>query len=376
MKTTPLIYLDHAATTPLIAEVIDSMTAIMADTYGNPSSLHAVGRAANKLLRDSRQTIAQLLNTQPNRLIFTSGGTESNNMVLKGYALANQDKGRHIISSQMEHHAVLDTLAYLENRFGFEVTYLAPDADGTISADSLNSALRDDTILVSLMWVNNETGHINPIQELGQVLADHQAVFHVDGVQGMGKLAIQPEEWGIDFLSASAHKFNGPKGVGFLYAREHHLDKLLHGGNQETERRASTENLIGIVGMAKALQIAYDKMASSYQQVADLRALLLSQINPEKTYLNSPEQGLPHVINLGLRGQNNALLLTRLDLEGFAVSTGSACTAGNVEPSHVLTALYGQDSHRITESIRISLSSLNSEDDIRQLAQTLNKLLG
>lgn len=376
MKTTPLIYLDNAATTPLLPEVITSMTAVMTDTYGNPSSLHAVGRSANKVLRDSRQTIAQLLETTPNRLIFTSGGTESNNMVLKGYALANQNKGKHIISSQLEHHAVLDTLAYLEERFGFEVTYLAPDDNGIITPETLKTALRPDTILVSLMWINNETGHINPIQELGQVLADHQAVFHVDGVQGMGKCPIQPEEWGIDFLSASAHKFHGPKGVGFLYAKEHHLDKLLHGGNQETERRASTENLIGIVGMATALQLAYDKMDTSYQHIADLRALLLSQIKPEKIYLNSPEQGLPHVINLGLRGQNNALLLTRLDLEGFAVSTGSACTAGNIEPSHVLTALYGADSHRIHESIRISLSSLNTDQEITALATTLNTMLG
>lgn len=376
MNTTPTIYLDHAATSPLKDEVIIAMTQVMREIHGNPSSLHSLGRQASKLLREQRQRLGELLQSRPERFIFTSGGTESNNLAIKGYALANRSRGKHLITSQMEHHSVLDTIAYLEKHFGFEVTYLPPTEDGIISPNQLRQALRPDTILVSLIWVNNETGHINPIADLAQVIKDHQAVFHVDGVQGVGKLAISPEQLGIDFLSASAHKFHGPKGVGFLYAKEYHLDKLFHGGSQEGNRRASTENLAGITGLVTALELAYERLDDTFQQISQLKSLLLSELNPELVYLNSPSQALPHVINLGLTGQHNAQILTRLDLEGFAVSTGSACTAGNVEPSHVLTALYGKTSLKIRESIRISLSSLNTEQDIIAFAKTINHILG
>lgn len=371
-----MIYLDNAATSPLLPEVISAMTEVMTTSFGNPSSIHGLGRQASKLLRDSRQTMASLLGTQADRLIFTSGGTESNNLAIKGYALANQDKGKHLISSQLEHHAVLDTLAYLAERFGFEVTLLPPSADGTITPQQLQATLREDTILVSLMWANNETGHINPIADLAQVLTDHQAVFHVDAVQAVGKLAIRPDELGIDFLSASAHKFHGPKGVGFLYAKEHHYDKLFHGGDQEGKRRASTENLTGIVGMAKALEIAENKREATWQELTKLKNQLLAGLGQDHFYCNSPDTALPQVISLGVKGQNNALLLTRLDLAGIAVSSGSACTAGNVEPSHVLTALYGADSPVIKETIRISLSSLTSSEEIDTLIHTLKQIVG
>lgn len=373
MITKP-VYLDHAATSPLCQEAKDAMVAAMGIS-GNPSSLHASGREASKLVRDCRNQLAQLLNTTPNRLIFTSGGTESNNLAIKGYALANQDKGKHIISSQMEHHAVLDVLAYLEERFGFEVTLLPPSEDGTIIAQQVAEALRPDTILVSLMLANNETGHLNPIAEIGAVLADHQAVFHVDAVQAVGKLPIQPEELGVDFLSASAHKFHGPKGIGFLYAKDHQLDKLLHGGNQENHRRASTENLIGIAGMMAALVAATQQLDSHYQKVCQLRDHLLGQLADLPISLNSPADGLPHVLNLCIEGQDNALLLTRMDLEGFAISSGSACTAGNIEPSHVLRALYGTHSPKITQSIRISLASCSTVEELTAFAQTLRKVI-
>lgn len=372
--TTKPIYLDHAATSPLCQEAKNAMVAAMGIS-GNPSSLHASGREASKLVRDCRNQLAQLLNTTPNRLIFTSGGTESNNLAIKGYALANQDKGKHIISSQLEHHAVLDVLAYLEERFGFEVTLLPPSEDGTITAQQVAEALRPDTILVSLMLANNETGHLNPIAEIGAVLADHQAVFHVDAVQAVGKLPIQPEELGVDFLSASAHKFHGPKGIGFLYAKDHQLDKLLHGGNQESHRRASTENLIGIAGMTAALVAANQHLDSHYQKVCQLRDHLLGQLADLPINLNSPADGLPHVLNLCIEGQDNALLLTRMDLEGFAISSGSACTAGNIEPSHVLRALYGTHSPKITQSIRISLASSTTVEELTAFAQTLRKVI-
>lgn len=376
MNTTPLTYLDYAATSPLKPEVITAMTKIMTEVYGNPSSLHAAGREASKILREQRQDLAAILQTNPSRIYFTSGGTESNNMAIKGYALAHQNKGKHIITSSMEHHSVLDTVAYLEERFGFEVTYLQPNADGLITRQEVAEALRPDTILVSLIWVNNETGHINPIADIGNLLAEHQAAFHVDGVQGVGKLPISPDDWQIDFLSASAHKFHGPKGVGFLYSREHQLDKLLHGGDQESKRRASTENLTGIVGLVTALGLAYGKMADAYDHAQTLKNHLISQLPESSYYLNSSEQGLPQVINLGLIGQNNAHLLTRLDLDGIAVSTGSACTAGNVEPSHVLAALYGTDSPKLRENIRISTSSLTTAEDIDKLASILKKIIG
>ncbi|MFA9467139.1 cysteine desulfurase family protein [Streptococcus sp. E24BD] len=371
-----MIYLDYAATSPLSEAAIQAMTTTMSETFGNPSSLHALGRQASKLLRESRQLLAQLLDANADAFIFTSGGTESNNLALKGYALSNQNKGKHIISSQMEHHAVLDVLAYLQERFDFDVTLLPPSEDGTISPQQVEEALRPDTILVSIMWANNETGHLNPIREIGDLLVHHQAAFHVDAVQVVGKLPISLNCLPIDFLSASAHKFYGPKGVGFLYAKTKSFDKLLHGGNQEAGRRASTENLIGISGMVAALAACTEQLDQHLATVHHLKQELLQQLSHPRITLNSPEEALPHVINLSIDGANNALLLTQMDLAGFAISSGSACTAGNVEPSHVLIALYGDKSPKITQSIRISLSHHTTLEEITAFATTLKKVIG
>lgn len=370
-----MIYLDNAATTPLTPGVIDAMTSVMTEVFGNPSSIHRYGRSASQLLRENRQIISDLLETPARNIIFTSGGTESNNMAIQGYALANQDKGKHLITTAIEHHSVLHEMAYLEERFGFEVTYLQPDAQGTITPDMLQAALREDTILVSTMYANNETGQLLPIKEFGEILANHQAVFHVDAVQVMGKVAVKPEELGIDLMSASAHKFHGPKGTGFLYAKPLHMDPLLHGGEQEDKRRASTENMVGITGMAKALQEAYQNMDQSFNRIQTLKTDFLAQLDTLNYYLNGPSTGLPHVINIGFPGKNNGLLLTQLDLAGIAVSTGSACTAGAVDPSHVLTALYGKDSNRLDESIRISLSDQTQEEELSTLATKLKEIL-
>ena len=367
-------YFDNAATSPLTPAVKEAMLAAM-DIYGNPSSLHQEGRKASKLLRDSRQTVADTLDVPAQRIIFTSGGTESNAMAIQGYALANQSKGKHLITTAIEHHSVLHTMAYLTDRFGFEVTYLRPKVGQPIMAADVQAALRPDTILVSAMFANNETGDLLPIAEIGQILANHQAVFHVDAVQAVGKVPIYPEQLGIDLLSASAHKFHGPKGVGFLYSGQVHLDPLLHGGEQEDKRRASTENLIGIAGMAQALKDSLTNQTAHYGHIQDLRQTLLDRLDIPATK-NGFDPSLPHVLNLSLPGANNNTLLTRLDLAGFAVSTGSACTAGTVEPSHVLSAYYGADAPQLTNSIRISFSDQNTLDEVKSLAKALNIILG
>lgn len=370
-----MIYFDNAATTALTPTVIEAMTDIMTTDFGNPSSIHAFGRKASHRLRTYRQTIANILGTQERQIIFTSGGTESNNTAIKGYALANQSKGKHLITSSIEHHSVLHTMAYLEERFGFEVTYITP-VNGVITAQQIADALRDDTILVSLMYANNETGDILPIPEIGELLKNHQAVFHVDAVQVAGKINLKPENLGIDLLSASAHKFHGPKGVGILYSNSLHMDNLLHGGEQEEKRRASTENMIGIAGLSQAMLDSHNSIKENYQHVEELNKVFFEEISGLDYYVNGSEYRLPHVINLGFPGKNNGILLTQLDLAGFAVSTGSACTAGTVEPSHVLESIYGTDSHRLSESIRISFSELNTVDEVKQFAHKLKEIVG
>lgn len=370
-----MIYFDNAATTPLLPSVIEAMTESMKNQFGNPSSIHTYGRAANKELRNCRQSIAQLLGVENRSIIFTSGGTESNNMAIKGYALANQSKGKHLITTSIEHHSVLHTMAYLEERFGFEVTYIQP-RNHQISAQQIKEALREDTILVSIMSANNETGDLLPISEIGQVLEKHQAVLHVDAVQTMGKIDISPVVANIDFLSASAHKFHGPKGVGFLYAKPLHFDSLLHGGDQEEKRRASTENLVGIVGMTKALEQAFEYKTEHLQTVTSLKESLLDYLSDFDYYLTKNNESLPHILNIGFPNYDNATLLTRLDLAGFAVSTGSACTAGNVQPSHVLESYYGKSAAALKESIRISFSELNTLDEVQLLADQLKIIIG
>ncbi|WP_019317880.1 cysteine desulfurase family protein [Streptococcus mutans] len=371
-----MIYFDNAATTPLTSTVINAMTDTMTSVFGNPSSIHTYGRTANKVLRERRQQVAQIFDVKSRNIIFTSGGTESNNAAIKGYALANQFKGKHIISTSIEHHSVLHTLDYLEQRFGFEVTYLNP-IKGKILMQQVKDALRSDTILVSIMFANNETGDILPIQEIGNVIKEHQAVFHVDAVQTVGKLPIHPKELNIDFLSASAHKFHGPKGVGILYVADNlHFDNLLHGGEQEEKRRASTENLIGIVGLTQALKDSYLHQENVLNYIDGLKKLFLDELEGLDYYLNSNEDALPHVINIGFPNYNNSILLTQLDLAGFAISTGSACTAGTVDPSHVLIAKYGLDSVRLQESIRISFSDLNTPDEVKALAVKIKEIIG
>lgn len=369
-----MVYLDNAATTPLSAVAISAMTEIMAHSFGNPSSLHSYGREASKILRQARESLAKLFEVPARHLIFTSGGTESNNTAIKGYALANQGKGKHLITTAIEHHSVLHTMAYLEERFGFEVTYIEPK-NQVITAQDIQEALRTDTILVSVMYANNETGQLLPIKEIGQLLADHQAAFHVDAVQVAGKLPLHPVELGADFLSISAHKFHGPKGVGLLYQKDQHFDNLLHGGEQEEKRRASTENLVGIVGMTAAYQEASQNLDDKMSKVESLRRAFLEALSVPYE-LNTAGPSLPHVINISFPNRDNGALLTLLDLAGFAVSTGSACTAGTVDPSHVIQAMYGKDSNKLKTAIRISLSEANTKEEVLNLADKINHIIG
>ena len=370
-----MIYLDNAATTPMSAVAIKAMTEVMQETYGNPSSIHCHGRQANKLLRQARQDLAQLLGTKPQHVFFTSGGTEGNNAAIIGYCLRQQERGKHIITTAIEHHAVLETIDYLVEKFDFEVTIIQP-VDQEITAKQIQDALRKDTILVSTMFANNETGSLLPIAEIGQILKKHPAAYHVDAVQAIGKLLIHPEELGIDFLTASAHKFHGPKGIGFLYASSMDFDSYLHGGDQEQKKRAGTENLASIVGMVAALKENLEKQEEHFQQVQNLETAFLAELEGIQYYLNRGQDYLPYVLNIGFPGQKNDLLLLRLDLAGISISTGSACTAGIVQSSHVLEAMYGVNSERLKESVRISLSPENTVEELQTLSKTLKEIIG
>ncbi|WP_195323997.1 cysteine desulfurase family protein [Streptococcus sp. 1001283B150225_161107_H12] len=370
-----MIYFDNAATTPLSPGVIKVMTETMETSFGNPSSLHSHGRQAKKILRDARECVATCLKTSSQQIIFTSGGTESNNTVIKGYCLKHRQQGKHIITTAIEHHAVLEPIEYLVQEYGFEVTIIQP-VDQKIRPEDIRAALRPDTILVSTMYANNETGDLLPIKAISDLLKDHPAAFHVDAVQAVGKLSVAPEELGIDFLTASAHKFHGPKGVGILYARKPDFFNLLHGGDQEDKRRASTENLISIAGMAQALKEATDQLDANYQYIQRLSERILTGLEDLDFYLNSTGSKLPHVLNIGFPGISNDILLLRLDMAGISVSTGSACTAGTVQPSHVLAAYYGEDSVRLKESIRISLSEFNTTAEVDTYITTIHKILG
>ena len=370
-----MVYLDNAATTPLNTAAISAMTHVMTETFGNPSSLHAYGRQASKELREAREEMAKHFGVPARKLIFTSGGTEGNNTAIIGYCLRHQEQGKHIITTAIEHHAVLETIDYLVQHFGFEVTIIQPK-NQEITAQQIQEALRDDTILVSTMFANNETGNLLPIAEIGQILKQHPVAYHVDAVQAIGKIPIHPEELGIDFLTASAHKFHGPKGIGFLYASSMDFDSYLHGGDQEQKKRAGTENLAAIVGMVAALKEDLEKQEEHFQHVQNLETAFLAELEGVQYYLNRVEHHLPYVVNIGFPEQKNDLLLLRLDLAGISISTGSACTAGIVQSSHVLEAMYGANSERLKESVRISLSPQNTIEDLETLAKTLKEIIG
>lgn len=372
------IYLDHAATSPVHPEVIQVLTETIQNHYGNPSSIHYFGRDARQVVDQAREFIAKSIHANFDEIIFTSGGTEADNLALIGVARGMADKGKHIITTAVEHHAVLHTCEFLEKE-GFEVTYLPVDETGRISVEELKKALRDDTILVSIMFANNEVGTLQPIREVGELLTNHQAVFHTDAVQAYGLADIDVQDLHIDLLSVSSHKINGPKGVGFLYVRDGvRLIPTVHGGEQERKRRAGTENVASIAAFAKAVEISQKTKPEKYAFYHKLKQLLIETLKKEGVDFSingTLEQSLPHVVNLSFPGTNVEAMLVNLDLEGIAASSGSACTAGSVDPSHVLRAMFGSQSDRLTNSIRFSFGINNTEDQILQAAAIISKIV-
>lgn len=373
------VYLDNAATTPMSPTVIDVITDEMANDFGNASSTHSLGRKARNSVEKARHTIAQAINAKDQEIIFTSGGSESNNTVIFGVAEMQKAVGRHLITTKIEHESVLKSMQQLEE-LGYEVTYLDVDRDGHISLDQLREAIRPDTILVSVMAVNNEVGSINPLKNIGQIVKDSQAFFHVDAVQGLGNIDLDVEEMGIDFMSTSAHKINGPKFLGFLYERDGiRLPNLIYGGDQELKRRAGTENVPGIAGFGQAVaEVQAESKADLQAKYTDFQKIILNRLDESGVAyeVNSPLTGLVshHVLNLRLNGLSTYVLLANLDLAGFAVSGGSACTAGSLTPSHVLTAMFGQDSPKVSESIRISFGRYNTAEEVEAFAAALVKV--
>lgn len=367
------IYLDHAATTPMRPEVLEAMLPFLQEQYGNASSIYLIGREARKALDGARDKVAGLIGASPREIIFTSGGSEADNLAIKGVAFALRDRGNHIITSAIEHHAVLHTCEYLK-KHGFDITVLPVDSDGLVDPVAVDRAITPKTILVSIMHANNEIGTIEPIAEIGRILRERSILFHTDAVQTVGHIPVNVEDLGVDLLSLSAHKFYGPKGVGALYVRRGtKLDPLIHGGGQERNRRAGTENVAGIVGLAKALELAVVEMDSSGQRQKELRDQLISEILEKipHTRLNGhPEKRLPGNVSLCFEFIEGESLLLNLDMRGIAASSGSACTSGSLEPSHVLLAL-GLPHEIAHGSLRLTLGRDTSRADIDAVIDVL-----
>jgi cysteine desulfurase len=371
------VYLDHAATSPVHPEVVEEMIPYLTEHFGNPSSIHQLGRRARKVLDDARTTIASSIGASRNEIIFTSGGTESDNLAILGTASALIEKGKHVITTKVEHHAVLHTFHELEKR-GFEVTYLSVDENGRISLDELKESLREKTILVSIMYCNNETGTTQDIKEIGSLLKEKNIMFHTDAVQAYGLIPINVRDLNIDLLSASGHKINSPKGTGFLYVKEG-VPFLPQGfgGEQERKRRAGTENVAGIAALNKAAVVAVKERDERFTQYMKFRDTMKKIWDDESIpYLEngSLDFFLPHILNVSFPGVKTEVLLVNLDLAGISASSGSACTAGSHEPSHVLTAMFGED-ERTKSSVRFSFGYGNTIEDIEYAALETAKIV-
>lgn len=368
-----MIYLDHAATTPARTEVVEAMLPYFSQKYGNPSSIYSIGRESKKAIEEARETVAKVIGAQPREIFFTGSGTEADNWAIKGVAYANRQKGKHIITTAIEHHAVLHTCQYLESE-GFEVTYLPVDTDGLVTAEQVKAAIRPDTILISIMFANNEIGTIQPIAEIGKIAREKNIYFHTDAVQAMGNVNINVEELNVDLLSMSAHKFYGPKGIGALYARKGvKITSFIHGGAQERGRRASTENVAEIVGLAKALELAAANMEQYNRKLIALRDRTIEEIQKNIPFvkLNGHRtKRLPGNVNFSFEFIEGESLLLMLDMKGIAASSGSACTSGSLDPSHVLLAI-GLPHETAHGSLRITFGDDNSEADVDYLMEVL-----
>ncbi|ACI19663.1 cysteine desulfurase NifS [Dictyoglomus thermophilum] len=372
-----IIYFDHAATTPIKKEVLEEMIPYLTEQYGNPSTIYKLGREAKKAIELARERVAKALNADIEEIYFTSGGTESDNWALKGTALANRDKGRHIITTTIEHHAVLNPLKYLE-KIGFEVTYVPVEPNGIVDPNKIKEAIREDTILISVMLANNEIGTIQPIKEIAKIAKEREIIIHTDAVQAVGQIPINVKDLGIDLLSLSAHKFYGPKGVGALYIRKGtRIHPFLQGGAQERNKRAGTENVAGIVGLGKAIEIANKNLNEYASKLQKLRDKLIDGVLSKIDYvrLNGDRyQRLPNNANFSFEFVEGESLLLLLDTKGIAASSGSACTSGSLEPSHVLLAI-GLEPEVAHGSLRITLGEDNTEEDIDYLLEVLPEIV-
>ncbi|TFG23966.1 MAG: cysteine desulfurase NifS [Promethearchaeota archaeon] len=378
------VYLDYAATTPMDPEVIEEINTHFKETFGNASSLHTYGLKAQKVLNECREKIGLFINANLDEIFFTSSGTESDNLAIKGVAFNNRMRGNHIISSQIEHHAVLHPCQYLEKN-GFKVTYLKVDNYGLIDLDELEKSITDKTILISIMFANNEIGTIEPIKEIGDIAEKHDIIFHTDAVQAFGKIPIDVKKTNVDLLSASAHKLYGPKGVGLLYIkgggikkkRGKYIEPLLHGGGHEKNLRSSTENIPGIAGFAKAVELCKENMNEEALRLINYRDKIINSIigKIDDVFLNGhPIKRLPNNVNLGFRYIEGESILLSLDMEGIAVSTGSACSSKSLEPSHVLVAI-GQKPEEAHGSIRITMGRFTTEEDVNYLLEKIPPII-
>lgn len=372
-----LIYMDNAATTPVKPEVLDAMLPYFTEKFGNPSSIYSISSENKKAITDAREVIAKTINTTPENIYFTAGGSESDNWALKATADAYASKGKHIITTKIEHHAILHTCEYLETK-GFEITYLDVDENGLVKLDELTAAIRPDTILISVMFANNEIGTIEPIAEIGKIAHEHGVLFHTDAVQAFGHVPIDVQAMNIDMLSASGHKVNGPKGIGLMYIRKGiKIGSFIHGGAQERHRRAGTHNVPGIVGFAKAVELASRDMDKRMKYETELRDYYISRVEKEIPYakLNGDRvKRLPNNTNFCFRFIEGESMLILLDQKGICASSGSACTSGSLDPSHVLLAI-GLPHEIAHGSLRATLSEKTTKEDIDFTVDELKKII-
>ena len=374
-----VIYLDHAATTPARKEVVEAMLPYFTEQFGNPSSVYSFAAGNKNVITDVRERIANTLGARTEEIYFTAGGSEADNWALKATAEAYGNKGKHIITTKIEHHAILHTAEYLEKQLGFEVTYLDVDENGLVRLDDLKAAIRPDTILISIMFANNEIGTIEPIKEIGAIAKEHGILFHTDAVQAYGQIPINVDECNIDMLSASGHKLNGPKGIGFLYIRRGvKIRSFVHGGAQERRRRAGTENVTGIVGLGKAVEIAFATMEERTKKEIELRNHLIERILSKIPYtrLNGAKTNrLPNNVNVSFQFIEGESLLIMLDMKGICASSGSACTSGSLDPSHVLLAI-GLPHEIAHGSLRLTLSEETTKEELDYVVEAVKEIVG
>ena len=371
------IYFDNAATTKLDDEVLKEMLPYLKDNYGNPSSIYKLGREARKAIEDSREKIAKVLNCKANEIYFTAGGSESDNTAIKGIAKANKKRGNHIITSKIEHPAVLETCKQLEKE-GFEITYISVDEKGIVDLEELKKSIKSTTILITIMFANNEIGTIQPIEEIGKIAKGNNIYFHTDSVQAVGSIKIDVQKLNIDSLSLSGHKFYGPKGVGALYVKTGvPFEKFISGGHQERNKRAGTENVAGIVGIGKAIELAYENLDEYNKKIKELRDYYVKQVEEKIPYIKingDMEKRLPGNSNISFRFIEGEGLLLNLDLKGICASSGSACTSGSLDPSHVLLAI-GLPHEIAHGSLRVSIGKYNTKEEIDYLIENLMEIV-